>query len=122
LAPKHEIKPQLFNLSLKRLAPLKEYWKISMQALIMRASAVGAISANGKQHMMMQLSKAGYRLREPAELDPPTEPPELLREIVAYHCDSLGYSHDDLCRLLALNKADLYRIYQPNGRRLHAIQ
>ncbi len=122
LAPKHEIRPQFFNLSLKRLAPLKEYWKMSMQALIMRASTAGAISAYEKQRMMMQLSKAGYRLREPEELDPPSEPPELLRDIVAYHCDSLGYSHDDLCRLLALNKADLYRVYQPNGKRLHAIQ
>jgi Zn-dependent peptidase ImmA (M78 family)/transcriptional regulator with XRE-family HTH domain len=122
LAPKSEIKPQLFNLTLKRLAPLKEYWKMSMQALVMRAYTVGSISNNGKRYMLMQLSKAGYRLREPQELDPPPEPPELIGKIVAHHRRNLGYSDDDLCRALAVNNADLYRIYQPDGKRLHAVR
>lgn len=121
LAPKQEVKPQLLNLSIRRLAALKEYWKISMQALITRAYHLDVLTANARRYMFMQLSKEGYLRHEPEELDPPVEPPELLPKIVEYHREKLNYSDDDLCRALALNKADLYKWYKPEGRHLHAI-
>ena len=121
LAPKQEIKPQFLNLSIRRLGALKEYWKISMQALINRAYHLDMVSANGRRYMFMQLSKAGYIRHEPDELDPPVEPPELLPNIVKYHREKLGYSDDDLCQAMAVNKADLYKWYKPEGRHLHAV-
>jgi Zn-dependent peptidase ImmA (M78 family)/transcriptional regulator with XRE-family HTH domain len=121
LAPKNEIKYQLANLTLSRLAALKQYWKISMQALINRAFHLGILSENSRRYFFMQLGKAGYLRHEPDEIAPPTEPPELLSKIVKYHRERLGYSDDDLCRLLALNKADLYKWYKPEGRHLHPV-
>jgi len=122
LAPKSEIKFQLGpNLTLSRLAALKQYWKISMQALINRAFHLGVLTENARRYLFMQLSKAGYLRHEPDEIAPPPEPPELLPNIIKYHREKLGYSDEDLCRVLALNKSDLYRWYKPDGRHLRAV-
>lgn len=114
LTPAQEIKPQLLNLSFHKLAGLKRHWKVAMQALLMRAYHLGVITERRRRHMFMQLSKAGYRLREPAELDPLPEPPELLPRIINWHRRQLGYSDADLCYALAINERDLHSWY-PSG-------
>jgi Zn-dependent peptidase ImmA (M78 family)/DNA-binding XRE family transcriptional regulator len=115
LTPTQEIKPQLLNLSFHKLAGLKRHWKVAMQALLMRAHHLGLITDRRRRHMFMQLSKAGYRLREPPELDPPAEPPELLPKIVKWHREQLDYSDADLCDALAINDSDLQYWY-PSGK------
>jgi Zn-dependent peptidase ImmA (M78 family)/transcriptional regulator with XRE-family HTH domain len=116
LLPASETRSQLLHLSLNRLAGLKRYWKVSMQALVMRAYDLELISDNQRRYMFMQLSKAGYRLREPEILDPPPEPPKLLASIVTHHRRNLSYSTEDLCDALAISQADLqawYEVDQP---------
>ena len=71
LAPAHLLEPQLRRLNISRLGPLKMEWKISMQALVRRAQDVGAIDAGQYKSLMVQLSKNGYRTREPANFGPP---------------------------------------------------
>ena len=70
LAPGYELVPMLHYLSFQRLAGLKREWKISMQALIMRAYKLGVITNNQRRDMYVRLGKAGYRTREPEALDP----------------------------------------------------
>lgn len=111
LAPAYEIKPQLWDLSFTKLAGLKQYWKISMQAILMRALQLNVITERKQRYMFMQLSKAGYRMREPAELDPPCESPTLLRRVIAFHRTELSYSDDDLAAALATNTDDIYSNY-----------
>jgi hypothetical protein len=41
-----------------------------MQAIVNRAYHLEVISENQRRYMVMQLSKDGYRVREPFELDP----------------------------------------------------
>lgn len=110
LAPAHELKPQLWELDIPKLAGLKRYWKISIQALIMRARQLGIIEDWKKRQMFMKLSKAGFRLREPEELDPPAEPPQRIREIIAFHKTKLGYNDDDLQTALANYIEDIYAL------------
>lgn len=121
LLPAQEVRSQLAGLSVDRLAGLKRYWKVSMQAIVMRARDIELITANQGRYMFMQLSKAGYRLREPEILDPPPEPPELLGSIIAHHRRNLGYSTEDLCTALAINENDLRAWYLPDEPRLHVI-
>jgi Zn-dependent peptidase ImmA (M78 family)/DNA-binding XRE family transcriptional regulator len=111
LAPAHELKPQLWELSIPKLAGLKRYWKISIQALLMRAKQLGIIEDWKQRQMFMKLSKAGFRLREPEELDPPAEPPQRIKEIIDYHKIKLGYSDNDLQIALATNIDDIYAMY-----------
>lgn len=122
LAPSYEIKPQLYGLTIKKLPQLKRYWKISMQALLMRANHAGAINERQKRYMFMQLSKAGYRKREPAELDPPIETPEMLDRIITYHTNNLGYSMDELLTVLRIEKPDFLQLFKPQQANLKVVR
>lgn len=121
LLPAQEIGPQLTKVTLGHLAGLKRYWKVSMQAILMRAHDLKRVTANQKRYLFMQLSKAGYRMREPATLDPPAEPPQLLSRIVDYHRHDLGYSISDLCSALRISEGDLRAWYLPDQPRLFAV-
>ena len=111
LAPGHEIMPLLGNLTLPKLAGLKLEWKISMQALVMRASHFGTITPSQKKSLFVQMSKAGYRTREPETLDPPTEYPSKLFELAKTYMTEVGYSRAELMEYLAINERDFDGYY-----------
>ena len=111
LAPGHEIMPMLFGLNLNKLAGLKLEWKISMQAIVERGFALGVITEVQRRRMHIQLSKAGYKTREPESLDPPLEPPERLFNLAKLHMTALEYSRDEMLELLAINATDFQEYY-----------
>jgi Zn-dependent peptidase ImmA (M78 family)/transcriptional regulator with XRE-family HTH domain len=110
LMPAADISPSLKGITLQRLATLKQVWKVSMGALLKRAHDLGRVTERQYRHLWMQMGKFGYRTREPIELDPPQEVPMLLQEVIDYHTMSLGYSAQELGRLLLVQEEDL-RIY-----------
>lgn len=111
LMPAREIKSSLHALSFPKLAQLKSYWKVSMQALVERAYNLGTISASQRKHLFIQFSKYGYRLREPIETDIPREKPTMLKELIDVHLDELGYSVRELSRLLMTKEAEVRDMY-----------
>ena len=111
LAPTHEITHQLNGLTFQKLGGLKREWGISMQALITRAYQLGSISSRQRQSMMIRLSQAGYRLREPETLDPPVEAPAWMSWLARRHLEQLGYSRQGLCELMRITDADLAKHY-----------
>jgi Zn-dependent peptidase ImmA (M78 family)/DNA-binding XRE family transcriptional regulator len=121
LMPANEIRTQLLNLTFPKLAALKRQWKVAMQALLMRAGELEIISPRQKQYMFMQLTKAGYRMREPEALDPPLEEPRLLAEIIEFHKSKLGYSDKDIRHALALGESDYYAWYAPERTHLQVV-
>jgi Zn-dependent peptidase ImmA (M78 family)/DNA-binding XRE family transcriptional regulator len=121
LMPERDIIADLQNLSLPKLANLKRYWKVSMAALLKRAEELGTIRPNQARYLWAQMAKAGYKTREPAELDVTGEQPHLLHELVEAHQKELGYSKEDLRVLLPLNDNELEKFYlndpaQPHPR------
>ena len=111
LTPAHQIRPMLNGLTFQKLGGLKREWKVSMQALIMRAHQLGAISAAQRRSMFMQISRAGYRLREPPTLDPPVEKPSLMKQLAQRHLAGLDYGLTELCALLAITEAEFHKHY-----------
>lgn len=111
LLPEREIYADLRDLTLTKLAVLKQYWKVSMAAILMRAKTLKLITENRYRYLWSQMSNAGYRTREPAELDVDGEQPSLLQEIIETHINELGYSTSDLGRILALNDRELWSHY-----------
>ena len=111
LAPAREIGPLLDGLTFQKLGGLKREWKISMQALINRAYHLGTISEGQRRSMYIRLSKAGYRTREPAALDPPVEEPSWMVLLARRHLDELEYSRGELCNLLAISENEFRRLY-----------
>ena len=112
LAPAHQLEPQLRRLNMTKLAPLKMEWKISMQAIVMRARELGSIDEQQHKSLMVQLSKNGYRTREPGNLDPPVERPSLLFEMVQYFEQSMEFSRTELLALLNIRETDFWTYYR----------
>lgn len=111
LMPSAEIKSQLYNVNLQRLAALKPYWRTSMNALLKQAGDLNCISPGAARYLWIQMAKHGYRKREPQELDLAPEKPELLDEIVKFYRAELGYALDDLARALRATPGDLMDLY-----------
>lgn len=124
LLPERDVYVHLQDLDLVKLTVLKRYWKVSMAALLKRAEDLNAISPNRARYLWTQMSRAGYKTREPIELDVTGEKPQLLHEIIEAHTNELGYSEEDLQEILALNLDELEQQYlqdpsQPYLRVIH---
>lgn len=111
LMPADEVRSQLTGLTLQRLASLKPVWRVSMGALLYRAKTVGAISDSQSAYLWRQMSKLGYRVREPEELRLAPEEPTVLPEVVNLHLNQLGYSVEELAVALSLHAEELVELY-----------
>lgn len=111
LLPADQIMSQLRRFDLRHLANLKSYWKVSMAAIAVRAERLNAITPYQAKMFWIEMSKLGYRKREPNE--PPREMPTALKRMVEYHQRVLGYSDADMARLLYLTVQDFQRMYSP---------
>jgi Zn-dependent peptidase ImmA (M78 family)/DNA-binding XRE family transcriptional regulator len=103
LVPLKEFCSNIDNISLKTLANLKRYWKVSMAALLFKANHYKFITSNQYRYIWSQISGMGYRVHEPIELNVPKESPKLVREIINLHMSELDYSEDELASLVHLN-------------------
>lgn len=119
LVPAREARSDLANVTLPSLANLKRYWKVSMQALLRRAENIGTITRNQARYLWSQMARAGYRTREPIELDPTIERPDLLRELVDIHRKELGYSIADLAEMLTIYEDELRAWYMADDPAPH---
>lgn len=82
LMPAAEIRDELRNLDMPALARLKARWGVSMAALMRRGRDLGEVSDYRYRELNIELSKAGWRTREPVEV--PGERPRLLGNAVAF--------------------------------------
>lgn len=130
LLPAQEIAADLIGIDLPRLAQLKRYWRVSMASLLHRAEDLQTITPSKARSLWAQMSKAGYRTREPVELDTQGDHPWLLHQLVAAHLNDLGYTTADMARILPLLEDELWAFYlqdQPEvatperRRRMYAI-
>ncbi|MBL9004710.1 MAG: ImmA/IrrE family metallo-endopeptidase [Myxococcales bacterium] len=109
LMPTEQILPDLYNITLPKLAELKAYWKVAMSSLLRKARDCNRISQNQYKYLTIQMSKMGYRTSEPVIL--PSEEPTVLDGLTQLHLTSLGYSIDELTRIMDLNKEECTSIY-----------
>ena len=117
LMPERDIIADLRELDLAKLANLKRYWKVSMAALLKRAESLNSVSPNQARYLWVQISKAGYKTREPAELDVEGEHPHLIDEMIGTFQNELGYSQEDFQEILPLFDEELFDFYLQDHNR-----
>ena len=113
LMPETEIR-QVFQgrrITLELLAALKPEWRVAMQALLYRATRLGFLTRNQSRYLWQQISRRGWRLREPAELDFPHEKPRVLDLIINTHLSDLEYSLEELTNLLKVHGHEFVDLY-----------
>lgn len=108
LMPKREIRSDLKRLTVSKLGDLKRRWRVSMAALLMRAKQLETITPAEERALWSELSRNGWRKREPMGLDVFGEDVGLLyRELLRLHRQDLGYSDAALASLLNLSEDDV---------------
>lgn len=113
LMPTHDIQSELYDIKLERLAALKRHWKVAMGAILQKALHLNKVTPNQHRYLWTQMSAAGYRLKEPAELAIPRETPTLLSELVDVYLTELGYTVQELSQWLALQVEEFCSVYLP---------
>lgn len=116
LMPGKDISGQFIGrLTLDRLASMKSVWKVSMQALIMRASSLRRITESQKRRLFMQMGKLGYRRDEPVFVE--REQPGFVKGLIRFHLEELGYSVEQLSGVLNILESEVYDLYPQALRR-----
>jgi len=77
----HDVRPYCNKLSF--YIELKRKWKVSISAMIMRASDIEAISANQYQYLMRQMSQKGWRTKEPLDEYMVVKRPKALKQAIS---------------------------------------
>lgn len=121
LMPREDIEPYLKQVDLPNLARLKKWWGVSMAALLRRAKTLGKISDRRYRYLWMQMGKAGWRTREPKELDIPREKPALRTELLELHRKDFAYGTEQLSELVILNPDEFQQEY-PDTNRLRLVR
>lgn len=94
LMPKQAIKNSLRNLRFSDLLRLKNYWLCSMSSIIRRAWSVGCIDNKRYQMLSIEMSRKGYRKKEPGNVYIDT--PRLFKLSYQMHKEDLNYSDKEL--------------------------
>lgn len=124
LTPRDEIVPDLKRLTFARLPALKQYWRVSMKALITTADKLGALPKSKIKSLYVQYSRAGYNQPngEPWPLEP--ESPTVLRDAIGVHLSQHNYTIPELASVVHLTTEEFVDKYDVGGgeqRRLRVV-
>lgn len=108
LMPRKEIKPYLVGIKIGNLGRVKSYWKVSIKSLIVAAHDLKLITGYQYKSMNIQYNKV-FGGVEPIQI--PIEKSTKVDELVKFHTNNLGYSNEDLAKLLAITPAHAHRLY-----------
>jgi Zn-dependent peptidase ImmA (M78 family)/transcriptional regulator with XRE-family HTH domain len=111
LMPDRDIANDFEQHSLTRFMELKLYWGVPMQALIYKAWQIGSLNDRMYKYYIIEMSKRGFRKREPVEASHLKERPSTLSSVMDMHLGALEMTLDDIGEMLGLTTEDLERIY-----------
>jgi Zn-dependent peptidase ImmA (M78 family)/transcriptional regulator with XRE-family HTH domain len=120
LAPATDIRPYFSRrrIDLAQLANLKPEWRMAMAALLYRAKQLDFVNDNQARYLWQQFNIHKIRLREPPELDFPTEQPTLMPKLISLHLEQLGYSVAELAAMLLMNEEELVAFHDINDPKI----
>lgn len=92
---------------LSHYVELKKKWNVSMMAMILRAHALGYLSANQYTYLMRQMSRNGYRQREPLDDLVAYKHPYALKQAVQLLMKRANMSGEEIMSLFVSNQLSL---------------
>jgi Zn-dependent peptidase ImmA (M78 family) len=120
LVPESNIRSFFTKLTIEKLADLKSYWYVSMQALLKYSNTLEMVTGNQYRYLWMQMGSLGYRKNEPVSI--PKESPGLIAEMVEAFLNDLGYSKEELASILHISVAELETMYLNGKGKLKIIR
>lgn len=115
LMPSKEVRSYISYPTLSKLGRSKQYWKVSIKALIVQASRLSVITPSQYTGLNVQYSKAGYgKFGEPFPI--PVERASTLSQAISHHMRTLGYSPEEMAKLLMLTNEEFLSTYTERPR------
>ena len=93
---------------------LKKRYRVSAQALIVRASQIGAITNNQYQYLMKQISQNNFRLKEPYDDSFPLIFPRYLKQAMLMIKKDKGISGSEFMDILKNMRISLHTVMVEN--------
>ncbi|MEZ4301538.1 MAG: ImmA/IrrE family metallo-endopeptidase [Polyangiaceae bacterium] len=110
LVPRESFLPECpSRWNLRDFQSLKARWRVSIQALVVRAHRLGKLSVASYRNAFIDLNRWGYRQAEPGEWD--LMQPVVLRQALELVSDDLPLSR--IAKLLCLHEVQLRQVLGP---------
>lgn len=110
LMPRDTISNEIIHNSVEYLCVLKERWKVSISALIMRAKQLDIFSENQCSYLYRVLSAKNLRIKEPLDDEIALETPKLFGQALELLIENDIIIPHDFLEELCLSKEDLIAI------------
>jgi Zn-dependent peptidase ImmA (M78 family)/DNA-binding XRE family transcriptional regulator len=110
LMPASSLSGEVLSASIYALEKLKPRWRTSIALMIMQCHSVGIIDEYRKEHLFRELSRKGYRRKEPLDDTLAIEKPRLMLDAVNILIDAGAYTKKQILELSALPQALLSAI------------
>jgi len=107
LMPEASFRREVWVASLDTFAALKPRWRTSIQAMVMRCTDLGMVSADQKGFLYRELTMRGWRKREPHDDTLSMEGPSLIPSGIRMLVDAGVRRPDQILAELALPAAEL---------------
>lgn len=107
LLPAKTFTQDLYCIALDTLKALSPKWKVSIAAMIKRATNLELISEEKAHRLWIQISKLGYRKKEPLDSELPIEEPRILLRSMELYLNTSGLKPSQILFDLALAANDV---------------
>lgn len=107
LLPAESFGAEVWSPSLSSFVSLKERWKVSVGAMIMRCASLGILDDESKQRLFKHYSAKGWRKQEPLDQELEVEEPRLLARSVRLVCDEGVFTRSEFVDAIRLPANDI---------------
>jgi len=107
LFPASSFVDEVYSTSFDALLSLKRRWKVSVQMMIRRARDLDLINQDKYERTFRDLSRRGFRTREPLDDEIQPEGPTVLNKAIRLMLDQRLVTREELCYQLRLDVGDI---------------
>jgi Zn-dependent peptidase ImmA (M78 family)/DNA-binding XRE family transcriptional regulator len=97
----------LYGINLDNLLALKLKWKISIAAMVVRARQCGLMSEETERRIWINISRRGWRKKEPYDDSMPVEEPRMLRAAIDLILTEGDQTPDEIIDQIGLPQRDI---------------
>ena len=114
LLPAMAYSRELWSVSLDAFRSLKPRWGASIALQIVRARQLGMVNGNQEKRLWINLSRRGWRKREPLDDSMPSEKPSLVAEGMRMLVNNKVRTGSQIAQAIGLSAQELERLTEPS--------
>jgi len=116
LMPENTFSEDVYSASLNSLVYLKEKWKVSVAAMVVRLKSLNFIDEDQYNYLFKQINVKGWRKKEPLDDSIRFETPNIIKEAFDLLIENNVMNSSELLENITLNPVDIEKLcFLPEG-------